>query len=452
MKKFLLWLVFALLITSSVTAQDEGLHVDASASLGTISPYVYGSNLGLYSIVPMDLMPLAQNAGIRYMRFGGADSDRQPVRTNLLDLFVLQSRMVGAEPAMTVRLLGGTPEQAAEVVRYANITKDYGIRYWHIGNEPNLFTGLKGGDVVVDTYTTDDLNQQWRAIAEAMLAVDPDIILVGPEVTQYVITAYETGGDISYIENNLGGHPRDSEGRDWLQEFLRANGDLIGIVSIHRYPYPGAGGSRAATATVEGLRENSREWDTFIPLFKQMIRDITGRDIPIGVTEINSNSSPSSGNEASLDSFYNALWFGDVLGRLIRQQVEIVASWDMQGIGQRTWGLLSGDGVRPIYYTYIMYTHFGTELLAADSTDPHVSIFASAREDGTLTLMVVNLGDDEATKTLQIDGFTPGGAAEVWLFDAEHNAEQIGSLEITDGTTITVPGRSMTLYAIPASN
>ena len=72
--------------------------------------------------------------------------------------------------------------------------------------------------------------------------------------------------------------------------------------------------------------------------------------------------------------------------------------------------------------------------------------------DRPRTLVVVNLGDDEVTKTLQIDGFTPGGAAEVWLFDAEHNAEQIDSVEIADGATITVPGRSMTLYAVPAAS
>jgi hypothetical protein len=347
---------------------------------------------------------------------------------------------------MTVRLLGGTPEDAAEIVEYANVEKDYNIRYWHIGNEPNLFEALMN----VDSFTTEDLNQQWRAIAEAMLAVDPNIILVGPDITQYVPLKYEMGGDIEYLEGSLGGAPRDHDGRDWLQEFLRANGDLLGVVSLHRYPWPGAGGSSTAVATIEGLRENTKEWDVFIPNLKQIIRDETGRDIPLGITELNSNSSPSGGGEASLDSFYNAIWFGDVLGRLIRQQVEIVASWDMQGTGNRPWGLLTGNGVRPIYYSYVMYTHFGTELLAAESPDPDLSVYAAQRHDGTLTLMVVNLADDEKTATLTIDGFIPGGDAEVWRFDAETNAEQVDSADITG--SITVPGQSMTVYVVPSSN
>ncbi len=106
--------------------------------------------------------------------------------------------------------------------------------------------------------------------------------------------------------------------------------------------------------------------------------------------------------------------------------------------------------VRPPYYTYLMYTHFGQELLSAESLDPHVTIYAAKRDDGALTLMVLNLGDDEVTKTLQIDNFTPAANAEVWRFDADHNAEQIDAQDLSSGT-ITVPGQSITLYIMEAA-
>jgi hypothetical protein len=99
-----------------------------------------------------------------------------------------------------------------------------------------------------------------------------------------------------------------------------------------------------------------------------------------------------------------------------------------------------------------MYTHLGTELLASNSTDPDVTITAARREDGAITLMIINLGPDEKSKTLQLDGFTPDGAAEVWRFDSEHNAEQMDSQAISDGATITVPGQSLTLYIVPVSD
>ena len=240
----------------------------------------------------------------------------------------------------------------------------------------------------------------------------------------------------------------DAQGNDWLQDFLRANGDLLGYVSIHRYPYPGLGA--ASGADTESLRDINDEWDIVIPNIREIIRDTTGRDIPIAVSEINSNSANSVGGVATLDSFYNALWLGDVLGRLIRNQVEIVAYWDVQGGSNRGWGILGSYEVRPTANTYYMYRHFGTELLDADSTTPDVTVYAAKREDGALTLMVVNLGSDESTSTVSIDGFTPAGDAEVWLFDAEHETVQIDPQTIADGSTITVPGQSMTIYIIPA--
>ncbi len=337
-------------------------------------------------------------------------------------------------------MLGGTPEKAAELVRYANVEKGYNIHYWSIGNEPNLFVALMGAE----TYTVEDLSRDWRAIADAMLAVDPTIEFVGPDITGYVPL---TTDPVTFLPGSEGGLALDAQGNDWLTTFLRENGDLLTYVSIHRYPWPGIGHGQGAT--IEGMSHQAAEWDTVIPNVRQIIRDAAGRDIPIAVTEINSNSANSTGGEASLDSFYNAIWLGDTLGHLIRNQVDVVAVWDMQGGAGRGWGLLAKYDVRPTYYTYIMYTHFGSELLSADSGDPDVSIYAARRDDGTLTLMVINLGPDEQTKTLALNGFEPSGDAEVWRFDADQNAEQIASLPLSDGATITVPGQSMTLFALP---
>lgn len=444
MKKLLLLILILSLSLSAAAAQDapapDVLQVDATADLGAISPYVYGANLGRYSLIPPRLMDQAKALGIKFIRFGGGDSDQQDVATNVLDLFMYQVRQVGAEPLMTVRLLGGTPEKAAELVRYANIEKGYNLHYWSIGNEPNLFVALMGAE----HFTVEDLNREWRAIAEAMLAVDPSIEFIGPDITQYVVTNPDP---LTLMPGTQGGIPYDAEGNDWLTPFLRANADLLAYVSIHRYPWPGAGNGKGAT--IDGLRRQPVEWDTAIPNLRQVIREAAGRDIPIAVTEINSNSANSIGGEASLDSFYNAIWLGDSLGHLIDQQVGAVAVWDMQGGAGRGWGLIASYDVRPTYYTYIMYTHFGSELLSAASGDPDVSIYAARRDDGTLTLMVINLGPDEVTKTLALDGFTPSGDAEVWRFDADHNAEQVDSLALSDGATITVPGQSMTLFALP---
>ncbi len=439
MKRIFLWLALLLWVTAGVmTAQDDGLHVDVAQNLGPISPYVYGANTG-FAIIPPDAMPEAQALGIKYLRLGGGISDQRDLDKLSVDLLVVQAKQLGAEPAITVRLLDGTPEAAASWVHYANIEKGYNIRYWSIGNEPNFFVAV----LRAPSYTTEDLNKQWRAIAEAMLAVDPTITLVGPDISQYVPLKIKDD-NIEYLEGSGGGDPTDDLGKDWLQEFLRANGDLVRIVSIHRYPYPG--GNPTASATIDGLRANSKEWDTIIPNLRQIIHEAAGRDIPIAVTEYNSNSSNNVGGEASLDSHYNAIWAADVLGRLIRQKVEIAAYWNLRQ-KESGFAMLATQGPRPVYYTYLMYTHFGQHLVEASSSDPDVSIYAAKRDDGTLTLMVINMRTDEVTKPLQIDGFMPSGEAEVWRFDNEHNAEQVDAADVTGGS-ITVPGQSLTLYVI----
>ncbi len=200
------------------------------------------------------------------------------------------------------------------------------------------------------------------------------------------------------------------------------------------------------------MRTQPQQWDVVIPNLRTIIRNAAGRDIPIAISEINSNSANSVGGEASLDSHYNAIWLADTLGRLINNQVEMVAYWDMQGGAGRGWGLLSSYDVRPTGYTYMMYTHFGTELLASESNDPLVTVYAAQRADGAVTVLVINLGDDEATKTLAINGFTAGAEAEVWRFDQATEAEQIESLAYSDGMSVTVPGQSITVYVIPPAS
>ncbi|MCC6615963.1 MAG: hypothetical protein IT320_21005 [Anaerolineae bacterium] len=420
--------VFATLLLGTVAgAQDAtaDLYVDAGQSLGPINPYVLASNYGV-SAVPAGLVEQAQNLGVRYLRLGGGFSDQNDVRTYDIDNFMLGIRITGAEPGITVRLHGGSPEISAENVRYTNVEKGYNVRYWSIGNEPNLFTDQYGDD-----YTTEQYVRDWRAHAEAMLAVDPEITLVGPDVSQY------PGIDSQ--------NPKDSQGRDWMEEFLKANGDLVDIVSIHRYPFPRGN----APITIDDLRGNAREWDeAIIPHLRGVIQATIGHDLPIAVTEVNSSWATNSGGEATMDSHYNAIWYADVLGRLIRQGVSIVAYWNFQNV-ETSFGILARYDVRPVYYTFQMYKMFGSEAVMSEASDPTVTVYAARRDDGALTVIVVNLASEPMTKSIGIDGFEPASEAEVWLFDAEHDAESIGTQAWSD--SVTVPAESITLYVLPAA-
>ena len=68
---------------------------------------------------------------------------------------------------------------------------------------------------------------------------------------------------------------------------------------------------------------------------------------------------------ASPDSFYNAIWYADVLGRLISGNM---CSWSISLCclpRQGGWGLIFNSKIRPTYYVFQMYSHFGNEQVYA---------------------------------------------------------------------------------------
>ena len=67
------------------------------------------------------------------------------------------------------------------------------------------------------------------------------------------------------------------------------------------------------------------------------------------------------------------------------------------------------------------------------------------RQDGALTVMVINLSLEEKRKTFRI-GEQAQVQAEIWLFDLTHRAENMGMVEISG--EITVPPQSASLYIV----
>ena len=408
------------------TLTPNTLIVDPTLDLGPISPYLFGTNYGPMHAVTLDVMPLVEQAGFTILRFpGGAWTDATDVKPFQIDQFIAFCKQAGAIPMISVRLLGGSPETAAELVRYTNIEKKYGVMYWSIGNEPNLYTELKQADY---DYNIANLNREWRPIAEAMKQADPTIQLLGPELSQW--------------NKDYNSTPKDSSGRDWMTEFLKVNGNLIDIVSVHRYPRH----SPSNPVTIQSLRENTREWTAEVTYLRNLTREYLGRELPIAITELNSDPSNAQLKDASPDSLYNAIWYADVLGQLMNSDVFMVNQWV---ISQRSTGLglFKGSDVRPTFHVFPLYKNFGSDQVYAGSGAADVDIYAAIRKDGALTLMVINLSDTEQKVPLQVAG-RQLTEVEVWLLDATHNAENLGMQAIPADGVLTLPAQSATLYVI----
>jgi len=377
--------------------------------------------------VALEVMALVEEAGFTVFRFpGGAWTDTQDMKPFQIDQLMTFAKQAGAIPTISVRLLDGKPETAAELVRYTNIQKKYAVTYWSIGNEPNLFTQLGQANY---EYTIEMLNENWRNIALAMKKADPTIKLMGPELSQWN-DSYETT-------------PKDSAGRDWMTEFLKANGDLVDVITVHRYPmYSPSNGP----VTAQQLRENTRKWVAEVEYLRTLTKEITRRDLPIAITELNSDPSSAQLQEVSPDSFYNAIWYADVLGQLMNADVFMVNQWVLS---QRSTGLglFKGSEVRPTFYVFPLYKNFGSQQVFAASGVADVDIFAATREDGALTLMIINLSDIEQKIPLQVKS-KKLTEAEVWLLDAKHNTENMGTQPFLSDGTVTLPPQSATLYVI----
>jgi hypothetical protein len=405
--------------------------VDASQDLGEISRYVLGVNHGVPFELSANNLEPAQNGGFTFLRWpGGIWGDNNDVTAFNIDTYIERARMMGAEPSIGVRLPHNTPEKAAEEVRYVNLEKKYGVTYWAIGNEPSLYPiDQEVSKLGFDAVT---VAEEWRRFALAMKAVDPTIKLIGPDTHGF------TG--------NPALDPKYDQGRLFLNEFLKINGDLIDIVVVHWYPFPAC--KSCGSPTVDELLADTPKWDDIIPNLRRVVQETTGREIPVGITEYNSNYSNYAGGTTSPDSFFGALWLSDVMGRMIRHQPEILAYWILKTGGNSGHGLLESNGIRPGYYVFQMYKRFGNRLLAAESPDPMVSLFAAKTDAGKLSLIFVNRSEVPVRNVLQIERGDTLRIDQSYLFDRDHLTEEVAPPAWKNGDPIELGPYSMTLFLL----
>ncbi|RZK29318.1 MAG: hypothetical protein EOO63_09315, partial [Hymenobacter sp.] len=278
-----------------------------SAAFGqTISPYLAGQNAWLpkgyggvtYNGILDQLWPTVQKSKVQLVRIGGNGVEFHlpsgPEYVALIDSI----RRIGAEPMVQVPEGRGryTAAQAAAVVQYVNVTMGRNVKYWIIGNEPNLNSATYGAPTPVArvaAYTKD-----W---ASAMKAVDPTILTVGPELSFY---------DTSYINSLIGG-ANDITGQD-------ANGRYyVDIVTFHSYPF---GGTQTRAQVLAAAQTLSGNVDRLLTLLSNA-NTLNGRTVtsPLkwAVTEFNigyANPASNTVEGLGVHSFINGQYWAEVFG------------------------------------------------------------------------------------------------------------------------------------------
>lgn len=448
--------------TASATA-DAGVRVNTQASLGTLSDVARGVNTAIWDAHMNDpeVAALMKAADVGAMRYpGGSYADIYHWKTHTapggyvapgtgFDAFMGTVRATGAQPVLIANYGSGTPEEAADWVRYANVTKDYDAKYWEIGNEV-YGNGHYGNGWEHDEHpdkSPREYARQVRAYAEAMKAVDPTIKIGA------VLTTPGHWPDGVVGEGDPG---------DWNHTVLSEVTDVIDFVSVHWY----AGGSDttadAAMARLSRLPGELREVRAQLDRYA----GAGSSRIGIALTEINTNT-----GGARLTARPNGLFAADAYLTALENGVFTVEWWNTHnGAGQITtvdgetdygdMGMLSsgactGEVCQPApntpfhpYYGLKMTSELGTAgdtMVATESSIREVSAHAVHRRDGRLSVLLINK-DPGAARTVDLDytGFTPSSAAP------EVSRYARGDSDITDVTggdasasRVTVPPYGM---------
>ncbi|MDB5268507.1 MAG: hypothetical protein JWP58_1547 [Hymenobacter sp.] len=378
-----------------------------------ISPYLAGQNAWLPTALgsavyngQLDyLWPVVKKSKVRMVRIGGNGVNSNLV-TNAQYIALIDSiRRIGAEPMVQVSEGRGrfTATQAAQVVQYVNVTRGRNIRYWIIGNEPDLNNTAQPNPVPVAGVAA-----YIKAFASAMKAVDPSILIVGPENASY---------GSGYFPSLVGG-ANDITGTD-------ANGRYyIDVISFHSYAFNGTQTRAAVLTAAQTLTNNVTNLLGLMAAANTKNSRTGANALRWALTEFNidyANPTANTVEGVGVHSFLNGQYWAEVFGVGMKYEGVSMQPWSIhEGSGARgtgDLGYLDGPNAatvkpRSAYWHEMLVSEnlHGTNLNATDNQTT-VKVLSST-DNGTTAVMVLNESDvTDYDFTVQLDGATVPGAA-----------------------------------------
>jgi hypothetical protein len=360
------------------------------------------------------------------MRVGGYNNDvnmPDPFDDAAFDTAVAYARSIGAEPIIQVPLLADnsgqppTPATAAAMVTYANVTKGYGIKYFAVGNEPDLYTvsGMPGNAAqpAMPALTPAGYCTLVSPFVAAMKAADPTIQIVGPDLSY----KYQAGnGD-----------------NDWLTPILTACGNLYDVVAIHRYPF------EAKQATLAAAAADAATFKLAMASVRGILASTGQSAKPLALTEMNIvYDATGCVLEASPGTIGSALWMADAAGTSIALGLWTTAVWDISDTDDYAFGLIGlppAHTPRPAYYAYALFAdHFGTSSVAVSSAPAGVTAYASRNQaDDTTQIIAVNWNRTATGVEVQVTGLPKTPASATFVLPPV----SLAAIEVPDGQPAT---------------
>ncbi|GAA1824406.1 ricin-type beta-trefoil lectin domain protein [Luedemannella flava] len=452
--------VTATVVAPAAAATTVAVSVNAGRTLATLPAVGVGVNVAVWDARMNDAATttLLSDAGFKAVRYpGGGYADGYHWQTHTVDggyvapntgfdPFVAMVKAAGAQPIITANYGSGTPQEAADWVRYANITKGYGIKYWEIGNEV-YGNGLYGATWENDTHeskTATTYATNLVQFAQAMKAVDPTI---------------KIGAVLTTPNNWPDGIVGPGDTMDWNRTVLSIAGMKIDFVVVHHYPN--------SANEAEMLTKPQAEIPTMTATLRSLINQYAGANaagVGIAVTEDSShyakNTSPSGLYAPDMyltwieNGAFNIDWWNLRNGSDCSKVTTIQGGTDYDDGGLVSSGASCQPPANtpfPPYYGIQMMTKLGSAgdaLVSTTSANPLLSVHAVRRTNGDVSVMLINKDPaNDTTVNLSYSGFTPSSAAPT-VYSYLKNATSIGSATAGSATTQTVPAYSVVVVQL----
>jgi alpha-L-arabinofuranosidase len=436
------------LISKPGPAQTH-ITVNVNQPLRQVDARLFGVNTAIWdaNFDKPETLSLLREMGCLALRFpGGSLSDQYHWATGKsltntwswatsFNNFVHIATNLGANVFITVNYGTGTPAEATNWVRNANIINHYGFKYWEIGNE------------VYGTWETDTNTKSNDAFTYATRAKDYILQMkaVDPTIKVGVVAA---PGESSYVNGNTSHpayNPRTGQTNyGWtpvLLTTLKSLNVTPDFIVHHRYPeYTGS-------ESDPFLLQDSVGWSADAADLRQQIKDYfsdAGTNIELVCTENNSNSGDQGKQSVSL---VNALYYADSLGQLMKTELNALVWWDLRN-GRDTkgsmdpvlygWRLYGDLGMidsltnrYPPFYAAKLMQYFarpGDTVLSASSDYPLLASYAVRRSNGVVNLLMINKDSANSFPAqITVDGFSPNDAARITTYGIpQDNAAQSG--------------------------
>ena len=314
--------------------------------------------------------------------------------------------------------------------------KDKGVKYKYveIGNELDnkpMVPGpakAKEGHSVLDSPTDMKNVHWWTSIANyskvfnqaayKIKTFDKSLKIMGPVPMQPM------------NQERLEGDPWKSVGTKtpfWVERFLKNCGKYVDTLAVHEYPFWANNDARAL------LTKPQTTWPVYMPQFRSWIKKYVNSEYPNKYVEVALTEWNSGDENVMTAQLENALFCADYLGSFMKTGGDLAFIWDLYtqkpGMGGGH-GLLDEENdptrkysERSHYWVFDMYyNRFGTKMIACESDNPDLSVYASMVDDNTISIMAINKTKlSISAAKLNVKGFNVSSSATAWqLSDKEY--------------------------------